>query len=44
MLVLPHLLTLAVRLAGLTNTPLPVVLAMPAPRMCNLLCIIRNAP
>lgn|GEM_PF-3374693 len=43
MLVLPHLLTLAVRLASRANIPLTVALDMPAPRLCNLLRIIRIA-
>ncbi|MPM18961.1 hypothetical protein SDC9_65379 [bioreactor metagenome] len=43
MLVLPHLLMLAVRLASLTNIPLTTALDMPAPRLCNLLRIIRTA-
>ena len=43
LLALPHLLTLAVRLASLSNIPLTTALDMPAPRLCNLLRIIRTA-
>ena len=43
MLVLPLLLMLAVRLASLANIPLTTSLHMPAPRLCNLLRIIRRA-